>query len=112
MPSAKRTLARRVLGSLFVEFFELGNMAIFRKEYERATTYFSICTEIQPDNAHAYFFLARAHALSGSRNKALDALKFAADKGFAGLQELMGKEFEELQAEKRFKEILEVVKKN
>ncbi|HET9787333.1 MAG TPA: hypothetical protein VFP47_09370, partial [Pyrinomonadaceae bacterium] len=110
--SAKRTLARRVLGSVFVGFFEQGNMAMFRKEYERAATYFSICTEIQPDNAHAFFFLARAHALSGSGNKALDALKTAADKGFAGLQELMGKEFEELQAEKRFKEILEIVKKN
>ncbi|MCM3905275.1 MAG: hypothetical protein ND866_26565 [Pyrinomonadaceae bacterium] len=111
-PSVKRTVARRVMGSLFVEFFELGNTAMSRKEYERAVTYYFLCTEIQPDNARAFYYLARAHALAGSRNKALEALKTAADKGFTGLQELEAKEFEELQSDKRFKEILELVKKN
>ena len=88
--SVKRTVARRVIGSLFVEFFELGNTAISRKEYERAATYYFICTEIQPDNARAFYSLARAHALDGSRNKALEALKTATDKGFTGLEELAG----------------------
>ena len=100
------------MGSLFVEFFELGNTATSRKEYQRAVTYYFLCTEIQPDNARAFYFLARAHALAGSRNKALGALKTAADKGFTGLQELAGKDFEDLQTDKRFKDILELVKKN
>ena len=100
------------MGSLFVEFFELGNTAISRKEYEKAVAYYLVCTEIQPDNARAFYFLARTHALAGSRNKALEALKTAADKGFTGVQELAGKEFEDLRADKRFKEILELVKNN
>lgn len=111
-PSVKRAVARRVLGSLFVEFVELGNMAVSRKEYQRAVRYYFLCTEIQPDNARAFYYLARAHASAGSRSKALEALKTAADKGFAGVQELAGKEFEDLQGDKRFKEILEVVRKN
>jgi poly(3-hydroxybutyrate) depolymerase len=111
-PSVKRTVARRVMGSLFVEFFELGNMAVSRKEYKKAVTYYFVCTEIQPDNARPYYYLARAHALAGSRNKALEALKTAANKGFTGVQELAGKEFEDFQSDKRFKEILELVKKN
>lgn len=111
-PSFKRTVARRVMGSLFVEFIELGNMAVFRKDYVKAVTYFSVCTEIQPDNARGFYYLARAHALAGSRNKALEVLKTAADKGFTGAQELAGKEFEDLQTDKRFKEILDLVKKN
>ena len=111
-PSVKRTVARRVMGSLFVEFFELGSAAISRKEYERAVTYYFVCTEIQLDNARAFFYLARAHALAGSRIKALEALKTAAEKGFTGLQELAGKEFEDLQTDKRFKELLELVRKN
>jgi poly(3-hydroxybutyrate) depolymerase len=111
-PSGKRTVARRVLGSLFVEFIELGSTALSRKEYERAVTYFSVSSEIQPDNARAFVYLARAHALGGSRSKALDALKTAAEKGFTGVQELAGKDFEDVQTDKRFKEIVELVKKN
>jgi pimeloyl-ACP methyl ester carboxylesterase len=111
-PSVKRALARRVMGSLFIEFFELGNAAISRKEYQKAATYYFLCTEIQPDNARGFYHLARSHALAGSRSKALEALRTAADKGFAGVQELGGSEFEDLQGEKRFKETLDLVKKN
>ncbi len=111
-PSVKRTVARRVMGALFVEFFELGNTAISRKQYERAVTYYLVCTEIQPDNARSFYYLARAHAQAGSRNKALEALKTAAVKGFSGVPELAGKEFEDLQTDKRFKEIQDLVKKN
>ena len=98
--------------SLFVEFFELGNIAISRKEYDVAVTDYLVCTEIQPDNARVFYYLARAHALAGSRSKALSALKTAADKGFTGLQELGGKEFEQLQNDKRFREISDVVRNN
>lgn len=111
-PSPKRTIARRVMESLFVEFFELGNIAISRKEYDVAVTDYLVCTEIQPDNARVFYYLARAHALAGSRSKALSALKTAADKGFTGLQELGGKEFEQLQNDKRFREISDVVRHN
>ena len=110
--SVRRTVARRVIGSLFVEFFEMGNTAVSRKEYQRAVTYYFVCTEIQPDNARTFYYLARAHVLAGSRSKALEALKAAAEKGFSGLQELAGQEFEDLQTDKRFKEILDLVKKN
>ncbi|MCM3871108.1 MAG: hypothetical protein ND895_10500 [Pyrinomonadaceae bacterium] len=112
VPSVKRTVAKRVLGSLFVEFFELGNTALSRKDYGKAVTYYVICTEIQPDNARGFYYLARAHAAAGSRNKAVEALKTAAEKGFSGFGELAGKEFEDLQTDKRFKEILDLVKKN
>jgi poly(3-hydroxybutyrate) depolymerase len=111
-PSARRTVARRVMESIFIEFVELGNMALARKEYANAVSDYLICTEIQPDNGRAFYYLARAQALAGSRSKAIDALRAAADKGFTGVQELSAREFEALQNDKRFKEILDAVREN
>jgi tetratricopeptide (TPR) repeat protein len=111
-PSAKRSVARRVVESLFIEFIELANTALAQRRYERAITDYFVCTEIQPDNARIFFNLARAQALAGSRSKALSTLQTAAQKGFAGVQELAAKEFEDIQNEKRFKEVLELVRKN
>ena len=72
----------------------------------------SSARKFNPTTRVAFYYLARAHALAGSRSKALEALKTAADKGFSELQELTGKEFEDLQTDKRFKEILDLVRKN
>jgi tetratricopeptide (TPR) repeat protein len=111
-PSVKRSVARRVVESLFIEFIELGNNALAQRHYERAITDYFVCTEIQSDNARVFYLLARAQALAGSRSKAVSTLQTAAEKGFAGVQELAAKEFEDLQSDKRFKEVLELVRKN
>jgi dienelactone hydrolase len=111
-PSTNRTIAKRVIESIFIEFFELANNAISRKSYDQAITHLLVCAEIQPDNPRVYYFLARAYVLNGNKKRALGALQNAAEKGFTGVKELEQTDFAELQSEKRFQEILESVRKN
>jgi hypothetical protein len=110
--SPNRTVARRSIESLFVEFFEMGNAALFEKSYDRAVRYYTICTELQPDNSRVLVFMARAHALNGDKQKALSTLQNAANKGLANVQDLGHNDFAALQNEKKFKDISELVKKN
>jgi poly(3-hydroxybutyrate) depolymerase len=111
-PSVNRTVAKRVISSLLIEFFELGNNELAQKNYDRATNYFRICTEIQPDNPRGYFYLGRVYALNKDRSKAISALQTAAGKGFASPADLAVADFAELQSDKRFLEILDLVKQN
>jgi pimeloyl-ACP methyl ester carboxylesterase len=110
--SVNRTVARRVMESLLIECFERGNAAMAQKNYGRAITNFVLTTEIQPDNPGGYYYLARAYALNGEKKDAIAALQSAAEKGFARLQDLSSQDFAELQTDKRFQEILELVRKN
>src|SRR4029453_15653008 len=111
-PSVNRTVAKRVIESLFIEFVELANNAISRKSYDKAVTHLLVCIKIQPDNPRAFYYLARAYALNGDKKRALSALQSSAEKGFTGVKELEQPDFVELKNEKRFQEILESVKKN
>jgi poly(3-hydroxybutyrate) depolymerase len=111
-PSSNRTVARRVVQSLFIEFFERGNNAISQRQYEDAITNLSACTEIQPANPRTFYQLARAYALAGDKRNALTALRTAADKGFAGTEDLSSRDFAELQNDKRFLEIRDLVVRN
>jgi predicted esterase len=111
-PSFKRTVAKRVINSLLIEFFELGNNELAQKNYDRATDYFRICTEIQPDNPRGYFYLGRVYALNNDRGKALSALQTAAGKGFASPADLALADFAELKDDRRFQEIVDLVKQN
>jgi dienelactone hydrolase len=111
-PSLNRTVAKRVIASLLIEFFELGNNELSQKDYDKATNYFRICTEIQPDNPRAFYYLGRAYALNKDRKKAITALQTAAGKGFASPVDLALADFADLQNDKRFQEIVERVKQN
>ena len=111
-PSFNRTVSKRVIASLLIEFFERGNNELSEKNYDQATNYFRICTEIQPDNPRSFYYLARAYALNRDRKKALTALQTAAEKGFASATDLALMDFADLQDDKRFQEIVERVKQN
>jgi tetratricopeptide (TPR) repeat protein len=111
-PSFNRTVAKRVITSLLIEFFELGNSELSQKNYDKAVSYYSICTEIQPENPRAFYNLGRAYALKQDRRKAISALQTAAEKGLASPADLAVPDFASLQSEKRFQEILELVKQN
>ena len=110
--SPERVIARRVLDSVFIGAFEQGSAAIFQKDYQAAIIYFSVGTEIQPNNPRTFYHLARAYALAKENRKALDALQTAAKKGFRDIDGLGGPEFVRLRDEKRFNEIAQTIRNN
>ena len=54
-----------------------------RKDYAEAIKTFRLATEVTPDRAGAFYYLAWAHAANGDKKKALENLRTAANKGFA-----------------------------
>jgi len=81
--SAERMLGRRLLSVFFVGSYEQATNEMFLKKYAEAVIDYSICIELQPDNARAHFNLAKAFLSLGDLKKARESLKFAEDKGFS-----------------------------
>jgi predicted esterase len=84
--SSTRRIARRALDGVFVALFEQGSGWLQnQKHYREAATTFKLATEINPDRAGAFYYLAWAYAAAGDKKKALQALNAAIDKGFSDL---------------------------
>jgi dienelactone hydrolase len=110
--SPDRTIARRALESLFIEFFERSNVALSKRDFDQAIADLTMCAEIQPESPRVFYQLARAHVLAKDKKDGLRALETAAEKGFGAVEELDGGEFEELKSDKRFQEIKKRVEQN
>jgi poly(3-hydroxybutyrate) depolymerase len=82
--NGKRRVARRVLGGLFVALFERGtDLLEARKLYLEAIKTFRLVTEVSPDRAGGFYYLAWAYAANGDKKRALENLRTAAGKGFS-----------------------------
>jgi dienelactone hydrolase len=110
--SPDRTIARRVMESLFIEFLERSNVALAKKDFDQAIADLTMCTEIQPESARVFYQLGRAHVLAKDKKDGLRALETAAEKGFAAVKELEAGEFDELRDDKRFQEVKKRVEQN
>ena len=110
--STDRTIARRAMESLFIEFFERSNVALAKKDFDQAVADLTMCTEIQLESARAFYQLGRAHVLAKDKKDGLRALEMAAEKGFAAVEELEAREFDELRNDKRFQEVKKRVEQN
>jgi tetratricopeptide (TPR) repeat protein len=74
--NGKRRVARRVLNGVAVALFERGiELLETRKNYAEAIKTFRLATEVTPDRAGAFFYLAWAYAGNGDKNKALENLR-------------------------------------
>ena len=73
-----RTLVfKRALAGVFIGSIESGSDALDKKDYNRAAQLFACATEANPDSEWAFRNLAIAHALSGDKKGALEALRSA-----------------------------------
>ena len=82
--STQRRIARRVLDGLFIGMIEQGiGLLQTEKKYSESIKRFEVATEINPDRAGAFFYLAWAYAANKDKKKALQFLNEAIDKGFS-----------------------------
>lgn len=109
--SGERRVARRVLDGVFIGLFEQGtNLLQTQKRYAEAVRTFKLATEVNPDRAGAFFYLAWSYAASGNRRKALQALQTAVDKGFSDLSAITGnKAFDGIRDETQYRQIIQAL---
>jgi len=82
--SAQRRVARRVLDGLFIGLIEQGiSLLQSEKNYSESIKQLKLATEVNPDRAGAFFYLAWAYAASGDKKKSLQFLNKAVEKGFS-----------------------------
>lgn len=81
--SPERMLGRRMVSLFFVESSERATNEMFQKRYGDAVIDYSICVELQPENARPHFNLAKAYYSVGDLKKAREFLKLAVDRGFS-----------------------------
>jgi predicted esterase len=105
---ADRRVARRVLDGAFIGLFEQGtNQLQTQKRYDDAVRTFSLASEVNPDRAGTFFYLAWAHAALGDKKKSLRALKTAVDRGFSDLAAITSnKVFDSVRDDLQYKEII------
>jgi len=109
--NGERRVARRVLGGSFVGLIEQGiNLLETQKRYAEAVRTFELATEINPERAGPFFYLAWANAASGNKKKALQALQTAVEKGFSDLGAITGnKAFDSIRNDEQYGEIIQVI---
>src|SRR6185295_17474559 len=110
--SGTRRIARRVVSGQYIGLFERGSNALQTlKRYDEAVRFFSLATEVDPDRAGAFYYLAWAYNSKGDKKKSLKALQTAVDKGFsdvAGLEN--NKAFDSLRDDPQYQKIISALK--
>ena len=107
-----RRVARRVLEGLFIGLFEQGTSLLqTQKRYDEAARTFKLATDISPERAGAFFYLAWAHAVNGDKKKSLQALQAAVDKGFSDLAAIAdNKAFDSVRNDPQYQQVIQTLK--
>jgi hypothetical protein len=107
-PTPERMVARRLLGQFSVAVSEEANQEMYRKNFSVAATLLTLLSEARPNNPQVFYRLATAHAQSGQRRQALEALSKAVTLGFNDVAQLeQAEEFASLRRDKAFRELIE-----
>ena len=109
--TGERRVARRVLDGVFIGLFEQGmNQLQTQKRYEEAVRTLKLATEVKPERAGAFFYLAWAYAATGDRKKSLRALQTAVEKGFSDLSAITGnKAFDGIRDDAQYRQIIQAM---
>jgi tetratricopeptide (TPR) repeat protein len=107
--SAARRIARRTLAHVYAETLESAQFIYEpRGEFKLAAANLELAAEVFPANAQTEFELARALTLDGRKDRALDALGRAFDKGYRDSAAIEHEEaFAPLRPDKRFRKLLD-----
>jgi predicted esterase len=106
--STQRRVARRVLDGLFIGLVEQGRSLLqTEKNYSESIKRLKLATEINPDRAGPFFYLAWAYAGSGDRKKSLQFLNKAVEKGFSDAALITAnKAFDSIRDEPEYQQIM------
>ncbi len=106
--STQRRIARRVLDGLFVGLIEQGiSLLQTEKKYSESIKHFQLATEVNPDRAGVYFYLAWAYAANGDKKKSLQFLNTAVVKGFSDAAMITtNKAFDLIRSEPEYQQIM------
>ena len=109
--SGERRIARRVMEGVFVSLYEQGlDFLQARKLYPKAARTFTLATEVFPDRAGVFFYLAWAHAANGDKKRTLQALKSAVEKGYSDLSAITSnKVFDGIRDEVQYRQIIQAL---
>lgn len=110
--SATRRVARRVVSGQYIGLFERGSNALQNlKRYDEAIRYFTLASEIDPERAGAFYYLAWAYNSKGDKKKCLKTLQTAVDKGFSDLAGLeSNKAFDSVRDDPQYQKIIDALK--
>ena len=110
--SATRRVARRVMSGQYIGLFERGsNYLQNQKRYDEAVRFFTLATEIDPERAGGFYYLAWAYNAKGDRKRSLKALQTAVDKGFSDVAALeSNKAFDSLRDDPQYQKIVSALK--
>jgi tetratricopeptide (TPR) repeat protein len=111
--SADRRVARRVLDGLFIGMIEQGiSLLQTEKNYPESIKRLKLATEVNPDRAGAFFYLAWAYAANRDKKKSLQFLNTAIDKGFADAATITTtKAFDSIRDDPQYQQIMARLKK-
>src|SRR6185437_527766 len=106
--SSERRVARRVTSGLYINFIERGiNLLETQKRYAAAARSFELATEVSPERAGGFYYLAVAYASNSDRKKSLAALKTAVEKGLTDIELIKTTPaFESLRKEPAYQELI------
>jgi len=110
--SPTRRVARRVIGGQYIGLFERGSNALQNpKRYDEAVRFFTLATEVDPDRAGGFYYLAWAYSVKGEKKKSLKALQTAVEKGFSDASALdNNKAFDPLRDDPQYQKIVSTLK--
>jgi predicted esterase len=106
--SSQRRVARRVMDGLFIGLVEQGmSLLQTEKNYSESIKRFKLATEVNPDRAGAFFYLAWAYAANRDKKKSLQFLNTAVDKGFSDTAMIMAnKVFDSIRNDPEYQQIM------
>ena len=107
-----RRVARRVLEGEYIGLFERGMPLLQnQKRYDEAVRLFALATEMAPERAGGFYYLAWAYGGKGDKKKSLKALQTAVDKGFSdGATLAENKAFDSVRNDPQFQKIIDTLK--
>jgi predicted esterase len=110
--SGTRRVARRVISGQYLALFERGSDSLQnKKRYNDAVWFFTVATQIDPDRAGGFYYLAWAYSAKGDKKQSLKALQAAVDKGFSDAAALAAnKAFDSLRDDPQYQKIISAIK--
>ena len=110
--SPNRRVARRVISGQYIGLFERGSNALQnQKRYDEAVRFFTLATEVDPDRAGGFYYLAWTYSAKGEKKKSLKALQTAVEKGFSDAAALdNNKAFDSLRDDPQYQKIVSTMK--